>query len=183
MRTLFGHSLRLATARLIIRRFQASDVVETFKWCRDPIVSRFLSWEPHRTIEETERFIAFSQRQYLAAAVAPWVIEHRETGQAIGTCNFVSCEPELLRGEIGYCLSPAFWGQGLATEAVQAVVAYGFANRLERIQATCSPENWLSAKLLRRLGFAYEGLLRSYAFKRKKLIDVEMYALLKDDRP
>ncbi|TKI89149.1 GNAT family N-acetyltransferase, partial [Bacillus cereus] len=83
------------------------------------------------------------------------------TGQLIGTCGFHLINNNHKRAEIGYELDDTYWGQGYASEALQAILAYGFEMlQLIRIAAVVYVENKSSQKLLIKAGFQEEGLLR-----------------------
>lgn len=81
---------------------------------------------------------------------------YRENGELIGFCGL----DHLWGGEeieIGYWLAPDYWGKGLATEAAQAVLRYGFGRLgLLRIVAVAHPENQASIRVLEKLGMAFE---------------------------
>jgi RimJ/RimL family protein N-acetyltransferase len=69
------------------------------------------------------------------------------------------------RADVGFELSKEYWGKGLASEALEAVINYGFEQlNLQRIQALIEPPNDSSQKLVERKGFIKEGLLRNYEF-------------------
>jgi ribosomal-protein-alanine N-acetyltransferase len=85
------------------------------------------------------------------------------------------------RAEIGYAISRRYWGQGLAVEAAQAMIAFGFRQMdLVRIEATCLPENMPSQRVMQKLGMQREGVLRSYEVWRGEPKDLVMYALVRD---
>ena len=94
-----------------------------------------------------------------------------------------SPDPGQGRAELGYWIGVPFWGQGHATEAVAAVLAFGFGPLgLHRIHATVFPRNPASARVLEKSGFRREGLLRGYARKEGAFEDLVMYARLRTDR-
>jgi [ribosomal protein S5]-alanine N-acetyltransferase len=79
--------------------------------------------------------------------------------------------------EIGYWLSEAYWGRGIASEAVGLIVEYGFqALDLARIEAAVFPWNPASARVLEKNGFAFEARLKHRVFKDGELVDELMYA-------
>ena len=83
--------------------------------------------------------------------------------------------------ELGYWLGVAHWGRGFATEAVQAIVEYGFSHvNLERIQAGVYAWNEASSRVLLKAKFEYEGSMRRHAFKDTKFVDVLLYARLRE---
>lgn len=95
---------------------------------------------------------------------------------------FFNTHPEHSRTEIGYELSKEYWGKGIASEALEAIILYGFQHfQLERIEALVEPANSASSKLLEKNGFKREGLLRHYEFTCGKFDDLYMYSILKGD--
>ena len=79
-------------------------------------------------------------------------------------------------------LSPAHWGKGLATEAVRRVLQFGFERiGLHRVEAELDPRNTASARLLERIGFRYEGLLRERWWVYEEWCDSALYGLLRAD--
>jgi [ribosomal protein S5]-alanine N-acetyltransferase len=86
-----------------------------------------------------------------------------------------------LTGEMGYYISEDFWNKGIATMAVKAICKYVFENTdIIRIFAEPFSDNQASCKVLEKAGFKFEGTLRSNAIKNNKILDMNMYALVKD---
>ena len=86
-----------------------------------------------------------------------------------------------LTAEIGYYLAEAYWGRGIGTTAVKQACEYVFANTdIVRIFATPFSANAASCRILEKAGFVFEGLLRKNAVKNGALLDMKIYALLKD---
>jgi [ribosomal protein S5]-alanine N-acetyltransferase len=86
-------------------------------------------------------------------------------------------------GGIGYFLARQHWGKGHATEAVFAVLRFGFgALALNRIEARCMPENTASERVMQKVGMKFEGLLRQAMFKDEGFHDVKLYARIAEDQ-
>lgn len=86
-----------------------------------------------------------------------------------------------LTAELGYYIAEEYWGRGLMTQAVQQVCRYVFNNsNIIRIYAEPFAYNTASCRVLEKAGFQYEGTLRNNAIKNGKIIDMKLYALLKD---
>lgn len=84
--------------------------------------------------------------------------------------------------ELGYYIAEEYWGKGIMTEAVKQICEYVFANSdIIRIYAEPFAYNIASCRALEKAGFQYEGTLRSNAVKNGKVIDMEMYSLLKEE--
>ena len=100
----------------------------------------------------------------------------------IGTCTLFRFEPRHRRAEIGYALRSDLWGRGLASDALALALNWGFRTLgLHRIEADIDPRNDASRKLLVRLGFISEGVLRQRYFVGDEISDTELFGLLADD--
>src|ERR1043165_5244731 len=155
----------LPTERLILRKITMDDRDAVFAWARDPEVSRYGSWDAHRTPHDTEVFIESCLKQYDREGLGPWVIQLRETGAVIGTCGFGYVDRLARRRGTGYFLSRSEWGRGYATEATRAVLRFGFGPlALNRIEARCMPLNTASERVMQKVGMKFEGLLRQDMF-------------------
>jgi ribosomal-protein-alanine N-acetyltransferase len=99
---LFGDLPRLETERTILRKISLEDAEDIFRYCSDQEVSKYTSWHPHQSIEDSKAFIAHILSLYDHGDVAPWGIEHKETRTLIGTCGFVYWNVKHSRAEIGF---------------------------------------------------------------------------------
>ena len=161
IRRIFSHIPELYTERLYLRGMLVADAPDMFDYARDPEVSRFLTWEPHPHVKFTKSYLTCVGQQYRTGDFFDWAVIHRESGRMIGTCGFTSFRYESNAGEIGYVLHPDFRGQGLATEAVRAVLSFGFEElELHRIEARYMQENIASRRLMERVGMTFEGFAR-----------------------
>ena len=149
------------TARLLLRPLLGSDEDAVFTLLSDERVVRHMLF-PLFTRDRAHTFVARMQQPPAAGQPSQVVlgIAPRPDGEIVGLCGLV-LKPELEEGEVWYLLRPDHWGRGLVTEAVRALVDHGFrALMLHRIWASCLPENPASARVLEKLGFRREGLLR-----------------------
>ena len=84
--------------------------------------------------------------------------------------------------ELGYYIAEKYWGKGLMTEAVTQMCEYVFEKSdIIRIYAEPFAYNAASCRVLEKVGFQYEGTLRSNAVKNGKVIDMKMYSLLRTE--
>ncbi len=181
LRGLFAQLPRLETERLVLRPVTYDDVPAIHEYCSDPDVARYTAWRPHESLLVTQAYVGAVQDQYRRDEPSPWGVEHREQRSLIGTCGFVARTPEHHRAEIGYTLARSYWGQGLMTEAVHAVIAYAFTNLdVNRIEAICDAENLASARVLEKSGLTFEGILRDYLLIKGRYRNVRMYAAVRD---
>jgi ribosomal-protein-alanine N-acetyltransferase len=107
----------------------------------------------------------------------------KKTKEIIGWCGFHTWYTDHNRAEIGYGLfDDSYKGQGIMSEVIALTVNYGFNHmNLERIEAFVSPNNTPSLKLLKRMNFKKEGLLKHHYFHNSRMEDSVVYALLKSE--
>lgn len=137
------------TARLILRHARLEDVEPLHAVFSDPVAMRWWSSLPHETLDQTRAWVE-GMMAGNAAGAPDFVVEWN--GRAIGKAGFWKLP------DVGYILHPDAWGQGLAAEAVGAVIDHVFAERLtEIVTADVDPQNMASIRLLERLGFTRTG--------------------------
>ena len=142
--------------RLLLRPYRDADAADLYAYSRDPRVGVIAGWQPHRSEEESLRFL-----RTVFSAPDVFALELRESGRAVGSIGFVGGHPAgehpgCPDDEIGYALSPAHWGRGLMPEAMAAVLAYGFGPKgLARIWCSHYAGNWRSARVITKCGFRY----------------------------
>lgn len=143
---------------------------------------KYYGLAPFKTINEALNEILWYQSILNEQTGIRWGITLKGKDKVIGSCGFLNRVPEHYRTEIGYELSRDYWGQGIAGEALEAVIRYGFKYlKFQRIEALVEPPNIPSQKLIEKHGFIREGLLRNYEFTCGKFDDLYMYSLLKQD--
>ena len=118
---------KIETQRLILRRFKIEDAEDMYNnWTSDPEVTRFLTWPLHSDVEVTINLLKEWIPCYSDGGYFNWVMEYKETGKIIGNISVVRLDENTEVAEIGYCMSRAYWGQGLMPEAVKEVIRYLF---------------------------------------------------------
>ena len=109
-------------------------------------------------------------------------VELKATDEAVGTLGFYNYSEDSKRAELGYDLLIEHWGKGYMTEAVKALLDYGFLRlNLNRIEATVDPENQRSTRLLERVGFVREGCLRERFYYRGRYHDDLFFGMLRKE--
>lgn len=172
----------LETNRLVLRSIENSDANSIFKYLSDEEVVQYYGLEPFQSINDALEEISWYQSIFSKKTGIRWGITNKGENEIIGSCGFFNRVHQHYRTEIGYELSKQYWGQGIATEALAAILRYGFAHlKVQRIEALIEPPNIPSQKLVEKQGFMREGLLRNYEFTGGKFDDLYMYALLKQD--
>ncbi len=172
----------LETDRLILRKMSLDDAEAVFAYASDPEVTRYVIWETHRSIEDSEGFLRSVVESYENAEEATWGIVYKGDRRFVGGCGIVGWDPAHARAEMGYVLSREYWGRGLMTEAVRAMIAFGFERiNLNRMEARCIAENVASARVMEKAGMIYEGTLRQREFIKGAYQDMKVYSILRSE--
>jgi len=178
----FAHLPDVVTSRLRLRRLTMNDVPDMYEYCSDPEVARHVMWDAHTHISDTRSYLRYVMRQYRGGEPSSWGIEHRQLRKLIGTIGFMWIQREHNSAEVGYSLSRAFWNQGLMTEALIATLDVGFNQLLlNRIEAQHEVANPASGVVMRKAGMSCEGRLRGRLYNKGRYVDVDLYAVLRQD--
>jgi RimJ/RimL family protein N-acetyltransferase len=156
-------SIRLETARLVIRTFESRDAEPWLAMMTDPDVRRFLTPGPLPTLETFES--AVEQRHALERehGYAIWAVEDRESGSFVGQSGLQPLTSTGSEVELAYHFNRASWNKGYGTEAAIAVLAHGFGpTRLDRVIALALPENIGSCRVAEKAGMRFEGTTDAY---------------------
>jgi ribosomal-protein-alanine N-acetyltransferase len=151
----------ISAERLVLRRPEAADLPTLFeRYAADPEVTRYLSWHTHRSLEDTQAFLRFSDAAWAAWGAGPLLIEEKETGRVLGSTGIdVQCST---RVSTGYVLARDAWDRGFASEALEAVLAALAGTTVWRVEAVCHPEHRPSERVLEKAHFEREGTLRRH---------------------
>ncbi len=110
-----------------------------------------------------------------------WGIARKSDNYLIGSCGF-TWNKEANAAEIGYELASQFWRKGIMSEALKAILQYGFGNReVQFVIAQIMLENIASRRLLEKLDFQSQGILKEHGFWKGKYHDLEQFMLLKSE--
>jgi [ribosomal protein S5]-alanine N-acetyltransferase len=172
----------LETERLILREITKEDTKGIFACFSNDDVTRYYGQETLQNIEQAEKFVEFFSKSYTEKRGIRWGIERKEIKGIIGTIGFNVWSPKHKRAEIGYEIHPEHWRKGYTLEAISKTLSYGFdVLGLTRIGAVVFIENEASNKLLTKIGFQKEGILRAYMYQNGKAYDTYVYSILKND--
>ena len=172
----------LKTKRLTLRPFQESDATAMFEnWARDPEVTKYLTWTPHKSVEETRARCAFCEEESKQPNVYHWAIELE--GELIGDIEIGEIG-WTETGNVGYCMAKKYWGKGLMTEAFREVIRFAFEEvGLHRIEGMHAAVNIGSSRVMEKCGLKYEGLKRD-GFRlpsSDEWVDIVVRGILKED--
>ena len=145
--------MQIETKRLIINKFDASDIdawalIESDRKVREFVDNKAL------TFSEAKSYVLENLESYKINGYGRYAVRYKSDKNLVGMCGFLNDE---LGIDFGYRYSRKTWGQGIGTEAAQAVIKYGLTElALRSIVAGVLPENIASDKILIKLGFIFE---------------------------
>jgi RimJ/RimL family protein N-acetyltransferase len=173
-------STALSSERVVLRELMREDWPAIHAYASRIEVCRYQPWGPN-TPDETTAFVEAAiasaqenprQRYVLTVALV-------EDDKVVGLTEINVRDAGFAVGEIAYVLHPDYWGRGIATEAAQRLLRFGFEILgLHRIYATCDPRNLASSRVMEKIGMQYEGRLRETMFIRDGWRDSLVYAIL-----
>ena len=163
--------------RISLRLFEPSDIDDFMAWASNEDVSRFCSWEPGFGREVGLDLL--SRRMFFSR----WIRSICLDGKSIGEISVTGTGGDGRRAEIGYVVGSDYWGKGIATYAVRLAATAIFWEwpQLERLEGLVDVENVGSQRVLQKVGFMKEGVLRKYYFLKGQTRDMVMYSLLPAD--
>ncbi len=174
----------LSTPRLVLREIVQDDAEAMFRIRGDVRVTRLNSGQPMQSIDDAHELIDKGRQAFLDQRRLDWGIVFRDAPRAgiVGRCGFNYWLRQDRRASIGYDLGFAYWGRGIMTEAVRAMVAFGFDQLdLNRIEADTDAENYGSMRVLEKVGFRREGIQRDQYFEWDEFHDLVLFGLLRED--
>ncbi|MGI0116463.1 GNAT family N-acetyltransferase [Zooshikella sp. RANM57] len=176
------NTVSINTSQLTLRPITTHDAQALFSLFSDQETMRYWSSPPIKKIHEADELIERCIANYQTQQALCLGLEHQNTAQLIGTCTLFSIHQASRRAELGYVLKRDHWGRGLMHEALNAFIHFAFtALDLHRLEADIDPRNHASKRILQRLGFNKEGLLRERWIVNGEMSDTELYGLLQHE--
>lgn len=167
----------LETERLLLRPLSDSDVDDFYYYAKNPTVSRYLSWPPHQSREESLMILQKLKAQNDFAIVA------KEDQRMIGTIGFMdSFRPRRDVRSIGFVLNDEYWNEGLMTEAVGLILRHAFEDLdLQMVDGICATENTGSRRVFEKNGFSLDGTLPAVLKNSDgKIFDAHFFSLSRE---
>lgn len=172
----------LETQRLILNEITDRHVEDLSLVLSDPDVAKHDYFYPTKNLDEVMQFIERYGEERQDNAEITWGIFEKETKRLVGTCGLGDFLDQAKRAEVGYAIAKDYWGKGYATEAIGAVIDYGFkVIGLNRIEASVTPGNEPSVRVLEKNGFIKEGLVRQRDYLKGQLVDSIIMGILRSD--
>ena len=148
----------LETKKLVLRRQVVEDLDALWALYCDPEITKHIPDAP-KTYNEARQELEWHMNGHPKnPELGLWATIHKGTGRFIGRCGLL---PWTIDGweevEVAYAIARDYWGQGLGTEAAQAIVQYAFEQlNCSRLVCMIEPENQASARVARKIGMTFE---------------------------
>lgn len=180
---LLPESLTLRGDGVVLRDWQDRDAPAIEPVCGDPGVCQFTKVPWEYTPEGTSAWIGRLRERRSAGTGLALAITTMEDDRPVGNVNLVRFSSDGREAALGYWLTPAGRGQGLATRASQTLCTWGFRElRLARIELAILPENSASHAVATRLGAVHEGLRPDFRGADGRTWDMIIYSLAVQSR-
>lgn len=176
-------TILIETQRVILRRFTMDDANDMFNnWFGDSEVCKYMAWPHRKNIEQAKFIIENLLNAYEEPSFYQWAIILKENNKNIGTTGLSIVDEGYLCGGISYCIGKKYWGKGIATEVVQAVLEFAFNTvGFNRIEAYHAVDNIASGRVMKNVGMTFEGFARQKYKSNRGFEDSNVYAILKED--
>jgi [ribosomal protein S5]-alanine N-acetyltransferase len=173
---------RIESARVLVRLLEEADLPSLLQMNCDAQVTALLPYATWTSLADGKAWYDRMRGIEAAGTALQFVVVSKSAELAIGTCLLFRLEEASGRAELGYALGRQYWGQGLMQEALAELLSAAFDNMgLRRIEAEVNTRNTPSARLLVRLGFTKEGLLRKRWVVKGHAEDFEVFGLLRGE--
>ena len=148
----------LKTPRLILRHQVIEDLDDLWALYCNPNITKYIPDAPRSREEAQEELEWHMHGHPKHPELGLWATIHKETGKFIGRCGLL---PWTIEGqydvEVAYTIAEEYWGQGLGSEAAQAILNYGFEKlNLSRLICIIDPDNSASQSVAKKIGMTYE---------------------------
>lgn len=173
----------IETQRLILRKFEFTDANDMLAlWVSKPEIQHLYSEPVYTTITQVNELLEKYISSYKNDNYYRWAIVDKADGRCIGQIAYYLVDTKNHFAEIEYCVATEYQNRGYMTEAVKAVVKFGFEEmELHRIQISAKEINTPSKRVIEKCGFIYEGTFRDFFYYDNSYIDRIYFSLLKSD--
>ena len=170
---------QLETSRLLLKQILPADAPALFGLRSDKEVMQYIDRPLQQSVEDALALIQLITNMLEKNEAVTWGIFLKDGSPLMGNIGFWRIQKENFRAEIGYLLHPSLQGKGFMTEAMKAVLLYGFNTmNLHSVEANVNPANVASIRLLEKTGFVQEAYFRENYFYDGKFLDSVVYSLL-----
>jgi [ribosomal protein S5]-alanine N-acetyltransferase len=172
----------LETERFWLRQATQKDAEAILAVFSDPNVTRFHNLDTFTHLDEAIGVIERRTSGFETRRGIRWEIARKPDNYPIGSCG-LTWDREANAAEVGYELASQFWRKGIMSEALRAILNYGFEIRgVKFVIARIMLENVASRRLLEKLGFQSQGVLKEHGFWKGRHHDLERFVLTRSER-
>lgn len=170
------------TSRLILREIREEDYLNMYEYASLSFVGPNAGWEPHSSYDQTRLTIKMFNNRNRFNQLGVFAIILKSESKMIGTVELHSYIPNY-KAELGYTVSPFYWGKGYAVEAAREIIKWGFEElNLKRIECSTYTTNKQSRKVCEKLNLTYEGISKKgYMLYDGTCHDVYRYGLTDEE--
>jgi len=169
----------IETERLILRRIILEDAPDYFLLRSNVDAMKHICKPLQTSIEETKALIDKVNEMINFNEGIGWAVCFKNENIMIGTVSFHKIAKDHYRAEMGYMLHPKYWRQGIISEAIKAIIDFGFNElKFHSIEAHIDPENTGSEKILQKFNFIKEAYFKENYFYNGQFKDTAVYSLL-----
>lgn len=169
----------IETQRLVLRPFREGDAEVMYRnWTFDKRVARYCRWYPHENIEATKMLLKMYLDEAEQGFEYRWAITFREKDEPVGAIDVVRVSEDGKTAEVGYVLSHKYWGQGIMTETLKAVIRTLFYRGFTEITACHHIDNPASGRVMEKCGMNLVSTAQAQEkFGSDKLCEVKYYSV------
>lgn len=167
----------IETERLLLRQETPEDAQAIFAVFSEPAVTRFHDVDTFTDIEEAVQLVERRTKRFESGNGIRWGIVRKQDNTLIGSCGF-GWNKQTHSAEVGYELISSSWRQGIMTEALRAILQFGFEKiGLRFVVAEVMVNNIASKSLLKKLGFQSQCVVKQHGFWKGEYHDLEQFLL------
>jgi ribosomal-protein-alanine N-acetyltransferase len=181
--TFFTKFPSIRTPHLELIQITEEHANDLYKLFGDENVIQYYNLQPLESAKDSFRLIEYFKKRFELKAAIRWGIRLNDANAIIGTVGYNNFAKNH-RANIGYDLQYEYWNLGIITEAMHAVISFGFyALGINRIEAEVMQGNERSIQVLNKIGFKQEGTLREWMYWNDRHYDMLMFSMLRSERP
>ena len=172
----------METKRLILRETQLKDYKDMYQYAHLPNVGPYAGWEPHSSPRYSKSVLRLFADKKLYGQLGTLAIIWKENMKMIGTVE-LHTYTDGFKAELGYTVSPEYWGRGIAVEASKMALKWGFEMLgLKRIECSAYVDNYNSQRVCEKLHLRFEGIRKkAYQLYDGSIHDLRCYAITDDE--
>jgi ribosomal-protein-alanine N-acetyltransferase len=172
----------LITDRFFLQQIFPKDQQFIFQGLSHPDVIPFYGVR-YDSFEATKKQMEWYEKSYNDGTGGPWKIVDKNTGEKIGVVAYYFHKPEHKKAEVGFWIFPQYWNKGIVTEVLKVVIEYCQQQKdIHRLEAFVEEGNVASIKVLEKVGFVCEGMMKDCEIKNGKFISLRIYGLIRVEK-